>query len=202
MRRYLNELLGTLSLVLIVGCCVLRDRPFAPLAIGGVLAAMVYAGGHISGGHYNPAVSLAVWVRGSLRRETYFHTGWRNVSGHCSALPQPDSSPTPTSTPRRPPAETPVSCCWQSSSSRFCWHTWCSTWRPAATTDTTTSMARPSAPRLRGRHRRRSADRRRIQPGSCRLRVGHGPFRRRRHLALPCSPLSSAAQQPEAPSEC
>jgi aquaporin Z len=27
---------------------------------------MVYAGGHISGGHYNPAVSLAVWVRGRL----------------------------------------------------------------------------------------------------------------------------------------
>jgi aquaporin Z len=42
---------------------------FAPLAIGTVLAVMVYAGGHLSGAHYNPAVSLAVFLRGksSLR---------------------------------------------------------------------------------------------------------------------------------------
>lgn len=38
----------------------------APLAIGLVLAALVYAGGHISGAHYNPAVSLAVYLRGKL----------------------------------------------------------------------------------------------------------------------------------------
>jgi len=54
------EFLGTSALVLTVGCSVLGARPLAPLAIGGVLAVMVYAGGHISGGHYNPAVSLAV----------------------------------------------------------------------------------------------------------------------------------------------
>ena len=36
----------------------------APLAIGAALMVMVYAGGHISGGHYNPAVTLAVWLRG------------------------------------------------------------------------------------------------------------------------------------------
>ena len=73
MRRYIAEhlaeyieFLGTSALVLTVGCSVLGARPLAPLAIGGVLAVMVYAGGHISGGHYNPAVSLAVWVRGRL----------------------------------------------------------------------------------------------------------------------------------------
>jgi aquaporin Z len=37
---------------------------FAPLAIGGVLMVLVYAGGHISGAHYNPAVTLAVLIRG------------------------------------------------------------------------------------------------------------------------------------------
>ena len=37
---------------------------FAPLAIGSALMVMVYAGGHVSGGHYNPAVTLAVWLRG------------------------------------------------------------------------------------------------------------------------------------------
>ena len=39
----------------------------APLAIGSVLAVMIFAGGHISGGHYNPAVSLAVFLRGQLK---------------------------------------------------------------------------------------------------------------------------------------
>jgi aquaporin Z len=37
---------------------------FAPLAIGSALMIMVYAGGHVSGGHYNPAVTVAVWLRG------------------------------------------------------------------------------------------------------------------------------------------
>jgi len=36
----------------------------APLAIGASLMVMVFAGGHISGGHFNPAVTLAVWIRG------------------------------------------------------------------------------------------------------------------------------------------
>jgi aquaporin Z len=36
----------------------------APLAIGSALMIMIYAGGHVSGGHYNPAVTLAVWLRG------------------------------------------------------------------------------------------------------------------------------------------
>jgi len=38
----------------------------APLAIGGTLMVMVYMGGHISGAHYNPAVSLALVVRGAI----------------------------------------------------------------------------------------------------------------------------------------
>jgi len=35
----------------------------APLAIGGVLMVLIYMGGHISGGHFNPAVSLGVFIR-------------------------------------------------------------------------------------------------------------------------------------------
>jgi aquaporin Z len=45
---------------------VLGGAPLAPLAIGVTLTAMIFAGGHISGAHYNPAVTLAVWIRGKI----------------------------------------------------------------------------------------------------------------------------------------
>lgn len=66
MKRYLTEAIGTFFLVLTVGLTVLSGSEFAPLAIGSSLMIMVYMGGHISGGHYNPAVTLAVWMRGKL----------------------------------------------------------------------------------------------------------------------------------------
>ena len=66
MRNAAVELLGTFFLVLVIGLTVIAPGAgaMAPLAIGAVLMAMVYAGGPISGGHYNPAVTLAVWLRG------------------------------------------------------------------------------------------------------------------------------------------
>src|SRR5580698_8822680 len=66
MKKYLVEFIGTFFLVLTVGMCVIDPGAgsFAPLAIGSALMIMVYAGGHVSGGHYNPAVTLAVWLRG------------------------------------------------------------------------------------------------------------------------------------------
>lgn len=66
MRRYLTEFIGTFFLVLTVCVSVNTAAPLAPLAIGAVLAAMIFAGAHISGGHYNPAVSLAAAIRGVL----------------------------------------------------------------------------------------------------------------------------------------
>ena len=66
MRNYLTELIGTFFLVLTVGLTVMNGSPMAPLAIGCSLMIMVYMGGHISGGHYNPAVSLAAMLRGAL----------------------------------------------------------------------------------------------------------------------------------------
>ena len=66
MNKYLTEFIGTFFLVLTIGCTVIGAGPRAipPLAIGAVLMVMVYAGGHVSGGHYNPAVTLGAWVRG------------------------------------------------------------------------------------------------------------------------------------------
>ena len=66
MRRYATEFVGTFFLVFTVCTAVLSRAPLAPLAVGAILAAMVFAGGHVSGGHYNPAVSLAAYVRGKL----------------------------------------------------------------------------------------------------------------------------------------
>ena len=67
MAKYIVEFIGTFFLVFTVGMTVIDPGgagPMAPLAIGSALMVMIYAGGHISGGHYNPAVTLAVWIRG------------------------------------------------------------------------------------------------------------------------------------------
>jgi aquaporin Z len=67
MSRYVTELVGTFFLVLTIGLMVLNGTPMAPIAIGSVLMAMVYMGGHISGAHYNPAVSVAILIRGKMK---------------------------------------------------------------------------------------------------------------------------------------
>ncbi|MGH7562880.1 MAG: MIP/aquaporin family protein [Gemmatimonadota bacterium] len=64
--KLLTELIGTFFLVLTIGLSVIGQTPFAPLAIGSALMVMVYMGGHISGAHYNPAVTLAAWARGAI----------------------------------------------------------------------------------------------------------------------------------------
>ena len=75
MRNYLTEFIGTFFLVLTIGLTVLNGTALAPLAIGCSLMVMVYMGGHVSGGHYNPAVSLAVLLRGKMASVAEF-TGY------------------------------------------------------------------------------------------------------------------------------
>jgi aquaporin Z len=68
MKKYIAELIGTFFLVLTIGCSVIGTGagPLAPLAIGSAVMVMIFASGYISGGHFNPAVTLGVWLRGKL----------------------------------------------------------------------------------------------------------------------------------------
>lgn len=65
MKKYVVEFIGTFFLILTIVMSVLGGAgDMAPLAIGSILMVMIFAGGHISGGHFNPAVTLAVFLRG------------------------------------------------------------------------------------------------------------------------------------------
>ncbi len=63
MKSSIIEFIGTFFLVLVI---TLSGNP---LAIGAILTAMIYMGGYISGAHYNPAVTLAVYLRGKIDRD-------------------------------------------------------------------------------------------------------------------------------------
>lgn len=85
MKKTLTEFIGTFFLVLTVGLTVTAGSTFAPLAIGASLMIMVYMGGHISGGHYNPAVSLAAMMRGALPASQYAPYVIAQVAGAVAA---------------------------------------------------------------------------------------------------------------------
>jgi len=67
MRKYITEFIGTFFLVFTIGMVVISGKgDFAPIAIGSILMTMIFAGAHVSGAHYNPAVTLAVLLRGRM----------------------------------------------------------------------------------------------------------------------------------------
>jgi len=84
-RKLLTEFIGTLFLVLTIGLTVTAGSQFAPLAIGSALMIMVYMGGHVSGGHYNPAVSLAALIRGALPAADYAGYAGSQILGATTA---------------------------------------------------------------------------------------------------------------------
>ena len=69
MSKYATEFVGAFFLVLTIGLTTVQGVVPAPLAIGAALMILVYMGGHISGAHYNPAISIAIMVRGKLDRK-------------------------------------------------------------------------------------------------------------------------------------
>lgn len=89
MRKYIAEFIGTFFLVLTIGCTVIPGMPgvIPPLAIGAVLMVMIFAGGHISGAHFNPAVTLAVWIRGRCEtKDVLPYWGVQVAAGIVAAL--------------------------------------------------------------------------------------------------------------------
>jgi len=89
MKKYLVEFVGTFFLVLTVGMTSIGSGAgnLAPLAIGSALMIMVYAGGHVSGGHYNPAVTIGVWLRGRCpQTDVLPYLGWQLAGGIVAAL--------------------------------------------------------------------------------------------------------------------
>jgi aquaporin Z len=88
-RKLSVEFVGTFFLVFTVGMATAKTGAgvLAPLAIGSVLMVMVFAGGHISGGHYNPAVSTAVLLRGKMvSREWVGYVITQLIAGALAAL--------------------------------------------------------------------------------------------------------------------
>lgn len=90
MRKYAFEFIGTFFLVLTVGMVIVEPgvpAGFAPIAIGSVLAVMIFATGHISGGHLNPAVTLGVFLRGKATlNDAIFYWVAQFLAGLVAAL--------------------------------------------------------------------------------------------------------------------
>ncbi len=81
MNKYIVEFIGTFFLVLVVA---LTGNP---LAIGAFLIAMVYAGGYISGAHYNPAVTFAMYLIGKIKQdEAVKYIGIQMIAGLVAAI--------------------------------------------------------------------------------------------------------------------
>jgi len=65
-EAYVSEFVGTFFLVITIGFNVLQNTALAPVSIGGILMSMIFATGKVSGGHFNPAVTLGVYCRGRI----------------------------------------------------------------------------------------------------------------------------------------
>lgn len=65
-RNAVAELLATFLFVFAIIAAINNAGDFTPLAIGLALMVLVYATGHLSGAHLNPAVSFGAWIRGAM----------------------------------------------------------------------------------------------------------------------------------------
>ena len=70
--KVFTEFVGTFLFLFTISLAAVSGSPLAPLAIGGALMCMVYMGGHISGAHYNPAVSFGIWLQKKMSTSDFF----------------------------------------------------------------------------------------------------------------------------------
>lgn len=85
MKTYVTEFIGTFFLVLAI--CLTGGNYLAPIAIGAMLTVMVYMGGPISGAHYNPAVTLAVFIRKKISlKDGLIYMVFQVLGAFCAAL--------------------------------------------------------------------------------------------------------------------
>jgi aquaporin Z len=82
----LTEFVGSMLFMLAIPLAVAGAGALAPLAIGSALMVMVYMGGHVSGAHYNPAVSLAVLIRGKMTGKEFLPYVVAQVLGAVAAF--------------------------------------------------------------------------------------------------------------------
>lgn len=104
MPKYLAEFIGTFFLMATIGFAVRGNAgSMAPLAIGSALMVMIFAGGHVSGAHFNPAVTLAVFLRGKCPLSDLIPYWIAQVAAaalaagivFCILGPRPDAPPSP-----------------------------------------------------------------------------------------------------------
>ncbi len=68
LKRYFAEVLGTFALALAVILAIHSSGPIAvPLVAGITLGLFVYSLGHMSGAHFNPAVTVGLWTVGKIK---------------------------------------------------------------------------------------------------------------------------------------
>ena len=70
-QKITTEFIGTFFLSLTI-CTVAvygSAGEYAPFGIAATLMVMIYAGGHISGAHYNPAVTVSIYLRGACEKD-------------------------------------------------------------------------------------------------------------------------------------
>ena len=86
--KLITEFIGTFFLVFSIACVGLNPQigAFAPIAIAGTLMVMTYAGKDISGAHFNPAVTISVFIRGACtKKDIFLYIITQLIAGICAA---------------------------------------------------------------------------------------------------------------------
>ena len=91
--KLVAEFIGTFFLALTICTAAVHGSAgeYAPFAIAATLMVMIYAVGHISGAHFNPAVTVAVWIRGACdKNDVAPYIGTQLLAGALAAFVSQD----------------------------------------------------------------------------------------------------------------